>query len=254
MILELSILIIGIVIMLCMRKYRSFMLEPFSNEVKNEVENESYLYSCPSGYKSYHLKNGNTACCKGEIIANECMSDDVCLLNGKGTADMKKCTAVVTDGYKGKSNEHCPASMSSYYEDASKKGCTNGPLNTTMTGPLHPTQATCIIYDTLDMNITSLDSCYNQKEMDDFPAFGTNSTKSLVQAVPNAPVQVSIGFVDSNGMHRVAYTRASMQRFLDATKPTWRNQGMDLDKNINVAEVAKAYYVDRTILQEEIQL
>jgi hypothetical protein len=45
-----------------------------------------------------------------------------------------------------------------------------------------------------------------------------------------------------------------MQRFLDATKPTWRSQGMDLDKNINVAEVAKAYYVDRTIQQDDIQL
>jgi hypothetical protein len=249
MILELSILVISIA-MICLalylRNHDSTTAEPF------QVEEESYLHSCPSGYKSYHLSNGNTACCKGEIVANECMSDNACLLNGKGT--MEKCTTVITNEYKKKAMEQCPSSMSSYFEDMTKKGCTNGPLNITLTGPQHANQQTCTIYNTMDLNLNSLDSCSNQKEMDEFPCFGNNCMKSLVQAVPNAPVQIAVGFVDSNGMHRVAYTRASMQRFLDATKPTWRGQGMDLSKNVNVAEVAKAYYVDRTIPQEDVQL
>ena len=54
-------------------------------------------------------------------------------------------------------------------------------------------------------------------------------------------------------MHRVAYTQESLEVFLDATNPNWRSQGTDLSKNINVAEVAKAYYVDRTIDKNEIQ-
>jgi hypothetical protein len=249
MILELSILVISIA-MICLalylRNHDSTTAEPF------QVEEESYLHSCPSGYTSYHLANGNTACCKGEIVANECMSDDSCLLNGKGT--MEKCTTVITNEYKKKAIEQCPSSMSSYFEDMANKGCTNGPLNTTLTGPQHTTQKTCTIYNTMDLNLNSLDSCSNQKEMEEFPCFGNNCKKSLVQATPSAPVQVSVGFIDSNGMHRVAYTRASMQRFLDATKPTWRGQGMDLSKNVNVAEVAKAYYVDHTIQQEDIQL
>jgi len=255
MILELSILIISIA-MICLALYlRNHALstaEPF----QNTIEVESYLHSCPSGYKSYSLSNGNTACCKGEIVANECMSDDVCLLNGKGTDTMLKCTDVVTNEYKAKSAEQCPISMSSYFEDATtrKKGCTSGPLTSSLTGPQNASQPTCMIYNTMDMNLTSIDSCFNQKEMEEFSCFGNNCTKSLVQAVPNAPVQIAIGFVDSTGMHRVAYTRASMQRFLDATKPTWRNQGMDLDKNVNVAEVAKAYYVDKIIQQADIQL
>jgi hypothetical protein len=249
MILELSILIISIA-MICLalylRNHDSITAEPF------QVEEESYLHSCPSGYKSYHLTNGNTACCKGEIVSNECMSDDKCLLNGKGT--MEKCTTIIKNEYNKKAIEQCPSSMSSYFEDMTKKGCTNGNLNITLSGPQNTNQKTCTIYNTMDLNINSLDSCLNQKEMDEFPCFGDNCTKSLVQAAPNAPVQVSIGFVDSTGMHRVAYTRASMQRFLDATKPTWRSQGMDLSKNVNVAEVAKAYYVDRTIQQEDVQL
>jgi len=193
MILELSILVISIA-MICLalylRNHDSTTAEPF------QVEEESYLHSCPSGYTSYHLTNGNTACCKGEIVANECMSDDACLLNGKGT--MEKCTTVITNEYKKKAIEQCPSSMSSYFEYMAKKGCTDGPLNTTLTGPQHTTQKTCTIYNTMDLNLNSLDSCSNQKEMEEFPCFGNNCKKSLVQATPSAPVQVSVGFIDSN--------------------------------------------------------
>jgi hypothetical protein len=52
----------------------------------------------------------------------------------------------------------------------------------------------------------------------------------------------------------MAYTRESMTRFLDATKPNWREKGMDLDKNVNVAEVAKRFYVERTLGQDDIEL
>jgi hypothetical protein len=249
MILELSILIIGIAMMLLALYLRHHTTaEPFN------TEEESYLHSCPSGYKSYHLTNGNVACCKGEIISHECMSDEVCILSGKETPTIPKCTTVVTRGYNQKAQELCPPSLPSYFEDASKKGCTNGSLTLTLTGPKTPTQPTCMIYSTMDANLTALDSCSNQKEMEEYPCFGTNCTKSLVQTTPNAPVQIAIGFVDSTGMHRVAYTRASMQRFLDATKPNWRETGMDLSKSINVAEVAKAYYVDRTMQQADVQL
>lgn len=253
MIIELLILIIGIAMIMLARYLRSqeeirSTVEPF------ETEEESYLHSCPSGYKSYHLPNGNTACCKGEIIANECMSDDSCVLSGKESSTMPKCTTLLTNLYKEKSKEQCPASMPSYYETQSKKGCTNGPLNTTLTGPRTNAQPTCTIYSTIDENLNSMDSCSNQKEMEEYPCFGLSCSKSLVQPTPGKPVQIAVGFVDASGMHRVAYTRASMERFLDATKPNWRNQGMDLDKNINVAEVAKAFYVDRTLQQSDIEL
>jgi hypothetical protein len=255
MILELFILIIGIAMIMLARYLRNkeevlSTVEPF----ENQLEEESYLHSCPTGYTSYHLPNGNTACCKGEIIANECMSDNACVLSGKDTSTIPKCTTVVTNLYKQQAKEQCPASLPSYFEDQSTKGCTNGPLNTTLTGPRTTSQPTCKIYPTIDENLNALDSCSNQKEMEEYECFGTNCSKSFVQPTPGKPVQIAIGFVDSTGMHRVAYTRASMERFLDATKPNWRNQGMDLTKNINVAEVAKAYYVDRTLQQNDVEL
>ena len=46
----------------------------------------------------------------------------------------------------------------------------------------------------------------------------------------------------------------SIINYLNVVNPEWKNQGLDLSKNINVAEVAKAYYVDRTISENDIQL
>ena len=77
--------------------------------------------------------------------------------------------------------------------------------------------------------------------------------KSLTQTKKDTPVLITTTFTDSSGIQRTAHSRASMQRFLDATKPGWRDTGMDLSKNIIVAEVAKAFYVDRTLSQEDIQ-
>jgi hypothetical protein len=110
------------------------------------------------------------------------------------------------------------------------------------------------MYPTMEENTNSKDSCSNQKEMDEFPCFGLNCTKGLVQVAPNQPIKISVGFTDSSGMHHVAYTRASMERYLNVSNPKWRDQGIDLSKNVNVAEVAKAFYVDKTMKQDDVQL
>jgi hypothetical protein len=64
---------------------------------------------------------------------------------------------------------------------------------------------------------------------------------------------IAVGFTDSMGMHRTAYPKESIVNFLDVVNPSWKEQGMDLNKNINVAEVAKAFYVDKTMDQSKIQ-
>ena len=214
-----------------------------------------YLQTCPTGYNSFHDSDGSIMCCDGEIIANSCNGDRQCVLNGAG-GTVPNCTTFVLADYK-KKGEQCPTSMPSYYEKMDgkqmKKGCTTGDLNKTLDGPATTTQPKCIIYHELSKNIQSLDSCYNQKEMDNFPCFGDNCAKRLTQTTKDTPVLITVSFTDKSGIQRTAHTRASMQRFLDATKPSWRDSGMDLSKNIGVAEVAKAYYVDRTLSQEAIQ-
>lgn len=251
MIVELSILTIIIVVILFIRYKRQHTYELPYMEPFEDFE----LHSCPKGYKTYNLSNGDQACCNGDMIGKTCIGDS-CVLTGSGGGTVPKCSSIMLKEYKEKGENVCPPSLPSYFEDEvnKKKGCTSGPMNNTRTGPQQPTQPVCVIYSTMDENIKSKDSCWNQKEMEEFPCFGDNCTKTLVQTAANTPVQIAIGFTDSTGMHRMAYTRESMTRFLDATKPNWREKGMDLDKNVNVAEVAKRFYVERTLGQDDIEL
>ena len=250
--LELTVLIISILIILIFIYYQNN-----KNVVKIPVETfeNYYLDSCPSGFKSFYDNNGNIVCCDGEIVANKCISDNQCTLNGKGSQEMPNCTEVILSMYAEKSKTQCSASIPNYFEDNSKKikGCTAGALNSTLTGPKTSAQQTCKIYSTMPQNINSKDSCYNQQLLDKVPCFGNNCTKEIVQPSPNAPPLVAIGFTDTTGMHRVAYTQKSLENFLNAINPSWKNQGIDLTKSINVAEVAKAYYVDRTLDQSQVQ-
>ena len=222
--------------------------EPF----ENPRDDTFYLQSCPTEYKSFTDSDGSTLCCNGTIVANECNGDKQCTLTGPGTATIPNCTHFLQDTYK-KKGEQCPSSMPSYYEHLKEKGCTAGGLNKTMDGPGTTGQPVCKIYNTLDDNINKRNSCYNQKEMDNFPCFGTHCTKSLTQNKENTPVLITIAFTDSNGIMHTTHTRDSMKRFLDMTQPNWKDKGMNLNKNISIAEVAKAYYIDRTMQQDEIQ-
>ena len=249
--LELSVLIIGIVlILLFIYIYDSTSLQSSTEQFEN-----FYLSSCPSGYKSFYDAKGNIVCCDGDIMANKCLSDNQCTLNGKGTPDMPNCTDLIQRMYLDKSKEFCSSSLPNYFEDRAKniRGCMSGSLNNTMTGPKNFKQHTCYIFPEFEKNFNFINSCSNQRQLDSTPCFGNNCTKELVQPNPNAPPLVAIGFTDSSGMHRVAYTKQSMENFLNVTNPQWQNQGIELTKNINVAEVAKAFYIDKTMNQSEIQ-
>lgn len=249
--LELTVLLISIAIILVVLYLKDNM-----NSHKTEEKFENYyLSSCPSGYKSFYDNNGNTVCCDGEIIANKCLSDNQCTLNGGGTPDMPNCTELIKKLYEKRAKEYCTQSLPNYFEDRSKniKGCMTGPLNDTMTGPQKYDQPQCFIYPELEKNINLKNSCQNQKLLDNAQCFGNNCTKELVQPIPDVAPLVAIGFTDNSGMHRVAYTKQSLTNFLNTTNPQWQNQGTDLTKNINVAEVAKAFYVDKTMDQSQIQ-
>ena len=250
--LELTVLIISILIVIVIIYYQN---NKYKAQIPVETFEDYYLSACPSGFKSFYDNNGNIVCCDGQIVANKCLSDNQCTLNGKGTPGMPNCTDVILAMYAEKSKSQCSKSMPNYFEDNTKKikGCTAGSLNRTLTGPKTMSQQVCVIYPTLQENTNLKDSCTNQKLLDAVPCFSNNCTKEIVQPAPNAPPLVAIGFTDSTGMHRVAYTQKSLENFLNATNPSWKNQGIDLTKSINVAEVAKAYYVDRTLDQSQVQ-
>jgi len=250
--LELTVLLISITVLLLFVYFKNNTTE---NEIKEPFEN-FYLSACPSGYKSYYSNNGDNVCCDGEIIANKCISDNQCTLNGTGTTDMPNCTELIKRLYAEKAKEYCMPALPNYFEDKSKKikGCMVGPLNNTMTGPRENYQPKCVIYDTFEKNTNSVDSCANQKLLDLAECFGNNCSKQLSQFSKSAPPLVAIQFTDNKGMPHMAYTRSSAENYLNIVDPNWRNGWFDLSKNIIIAEVAKAFYIDKTIEQKDIQI
>lgn len=258
--LELIVLLISITALLLFVYFKNNTIE---NEIKEPYEN-FYLSACPSGYKSFYNNNSDTTCCDGEIIANTCISDNQCTLNGKGTPDMPNCTEFIKKIYAEKAKQYCMPALPNYFEDKSKKikGCMVGPLNDTMTGPRENYQPKCVIYDSQEKNNISIDSCANQKMLDSAVCFGNNCTKQLSKNHPLLPPLVAIQFTDNKSMPHTAYTRMSVERMWEtiySASPhyNWRNSPYMinmLSKDINIAEVAKAFYIDKTIEQKDIQL
>ena len=252
--LELTVLLISITVLLLFVYFKNNKIA--QNEIKEPFEN-FYLSGCPSGYKSFYSNNGDIVCCDGEIIANKCLSDNQCTLNGNGTADMPNCTELIKKIYSEKAKEYCMPALPNYFEDKSKKikGCMVGPLNDTMTGPREPYQPKCVIYDTFEKNNLSIDSCANQKLLDSAQCFGNNCGKRLIQYNPSAPPLVVIQFTDNKGMPHMSYTRSSLENYFNIVDPNWRNwEWFNISKSIFIAEVAKAFYIDKTIQQKDIQL
>ena len=248
--LELYILICCILLLLLLVSYKS--TEAFSNDTMNK-KTDYILTACPVGYISFNNKDGDTICCNGEIIAGSCITGKQCALTASNS--VSNCVSIVLKDYEQKASEFCPSSMQNYYENQKQtvKGCTSGDLNATMDGLEKSSQPACKIYNTLDANLHALDSCSNHKEMDAFPCFGNNCVKALTQTIADSPVLLTVTFTDTTGIHRTGSTRASLKRFLDATKPNWKDAGMDLSKNIAVAEVLKAVYIDKTMSNDDVQ-
>jgi len=246
--LELTFLVIIVIV-----AFIIIWLLPKNNEVDGieKVEQfNNYLQSCPSGFTSFYNQNGDMVCCDGQILANKCLGNQQCILNGNGTKDMPNCMTLLQGQYSQKGNNVCPSSMPQYFENSSNKtkGCTNGPLNQTMTGPKSSDQQTCVIYSSMEQNIKSGNSCYNYKKLDNLPS------SQLIQPNKNGPPLVMVELTDNMGIKHVGYTRDSLTNYLNALYPNWKEQGMDLSKNIMVAEVAKAFYIDKTMSANEIQL
>jgi hypothetical protein len=255
--LELYILVICIIVLLFVIYYYDIY-----NDVTEEGFNGTnyYLSSCPSGFKMDYDNNGNTICYVDEglnvslNLLKYKKDGKQCILNGQGTENMPNCVDYIMKYYQTQSIKFCSQSMASYFENNAekKKGCTRGELNETLTGPRFPTQPKCIIYANDNDNQYSVDSCLNQKELEEYPCFGNNCTKKLIQFGKKSPLLLSVNFSDNRGMPHTAYSKKSIVRYLNAVWPAW-SKHFNIDKIPENAEVAKKLYIDRTISRADLE-
>ena len=240
---------IEVIILICSIIVIFAILKTSNLKTDSTEKFDDYLTSCPGGYNLMYKDNGDMICYSGTIdnpdasvIANKCISSSQCVLNGPGTRDVPNCIDAIL-GYYAEESKQCPTSMPSYFQDNAIKGCTKGRLNNTFTGPATPQQPKCKIYKG-PLNKSSKDSCYNTKMLDEAECFGENCTKQIIIPFPGYPALIQIQFTDPNKMIRSAYTRASIIQYLDVIMPDWKTSGrsIDINKSLQVAEVAKEYY------------
>lgn len=251
---EFGVLLVLIIILLIGISYgqgASITLEPFS----------AYLSECPAGFKTFYAPSGDVMCCPGDVLGQQCLSDQVCTL-GAETPTIPRCIDAVKEEQEKKRKEICPPSMTSYFEDKGKKksGCTAGPLLDNMTGPRQSSQPTCYVYATQQENDAAANSCSNLKEMEEYPCFGTDCKKGFKQFdTPDGIQLIEVAFRDPAGIPRTSYTRASVKRdMLARVKKYNREFGAKekefLEKFPFISEVAKAYYVDKTLQDSDVYL
>ena len=134
--------LITLIALACIVWYIMLPSDTVEEEEHQEGFETHYLSFCPSGYKSSYNADGDVVCCDGEVVGGKCLADRKCTLNGKGTGDTPNCVDLMKREYIEKAATWCPASLPNYFEDRTKdvKGCTEGGLNTTMTGPKVTTQ------------------------------------------------------------------------------------------------------------------
>ena len=93
----------------------------------------------------------------------------------------------------------------------------------------------------------------NQKELEEYPCFGTNCTKQLVQYGRRTPLLLVINFTDAKGVPHTAYSKKSLIRYFDAVWGDWKKY-INIDRFMWSAEVAKKLFVDKTITKDDIDL
>jgi hypothetical protein len=240
--LEITFLVISMIITVIIVYYH------FKEPVES-FEDSFYLRSCPSGYNTlFYEENGDASCCDGELQNQKCRHERQCTL-GPGE---RNCATVVMKEYRKKAQQYCPANWI-YFEDSltNIKGCTQGPLNMTLSGPNDTNQAVCTIFPDSEENDNQITSCNNQRELESYPCFGDGCAKTYLTLKDNAPPVLRIETKVSNyrtpppnpPVPLVVFTRKSIERYRKAIGLP----DINLDTNSNIAEVAKRYYQGENI-------
>ncbi len=223
-----------------------------TRDKEEAFQDSTVLTFCPNGWKPFFSKRGDTDCCDGDVAGNTCSGKPMCSFSTN--SDLPACKDVLKQEYAKKAAQLCPSGMT-YYNGSNGSGCTSGSLNSSMTAPATTSQPHCIIYDTKEQDISSAASCFNQKRLSDVKCFGKDC-KASIEEIPGSPVAlIKISFTDYTGIRHTCYTKDSYIDYLTATKPELLKSGkFNPDKNIKIADVAKAYYIDKTLDKSQVEL
>jgi hypothetical protein len=209
---------------------------------------------CPGTSKSYTAKNGDTLCCEGNPAGTDCEGKTICTLSSTGSRTHPSCAEYLKSYYAAKGKQVCPRSLPQYYEDENSRAfCTNGLLNQELNAPANKAAEQCSIGGG---GMKDPKSCEVRVALDRMqcPAPGC---QKFAQAFGNEPVVLMANFRDSSLMTHTCYDKDSLfHLWRDILGPDWRAKlsHIDFEHNINFCDVAKKYYIDKTLSRNKIQV
>jgi hypothetical protein len=167
-------LIIWLVFIVISAVLIAYFIKLWNNDVPEFSMEGFQLQGCPSspaGLISYVNRVGDTLCCNGEVINNQCMGNDICSLTWvpplsgsiplcntyinslQATENAAKCFQTVTGD----------SSMNNYFinRQTGVQGCSRSKPTADGSAPSDMSKPYCRIYPTSAENMSNYDSCYN---------------------------------------------------------------------------------------------
>lgn len=209
---------------------------------------------CPGVTKSYVAKNGDNLCCDGNPAGTECEGVTVCTLSNINTAKkIPSCASYLRKYYNQKALQLCPKDLPQYYEDSAGIGfCTNDRINKEMNAPHSTTASKCSVKAT-DSDPTS---CKVLRALDVMHCPSPGCIKQAVALARGAPLVLQANFIDASKVSHACYDKASYFRYWEAILgPDWKSKvDINPDTNIMFCDVAKAYYIDKTLTKKNVSI
>lgn len=215
----------------------------------------SNISMCPLQTKAYVAKNGDNLCCEGNPNGTDCEGKVACTLSSMNSKEYPSCYKYLSDYYARKSRDVCPRSYPNYYEDDKGRGfCTSSPLNAQLSaGPSAPR---CSVGG---KGLLDPESCEVRLALDKMqcPSAGCSKSAFAPRNDKAYPVILQANFTDSMRITRNCYDKNSVINFWRSIfGEEWKSRTsfINPDRNIMFCDVAKKYFIDKTLQKKDIDV
>ena len=210
---------------------------------------------CPGISKSFVGKNGDNLCCEGNAAGTECEGKVICTLSSTNSKTNPSCAAYLSELYRKKGVEFCPKNIPNYFIDAKGRAfCTASRINNQLNAPQQPTALKCSIGG---KGMGDSESCEVQLALDKMPCPSPGCQKGALRSQPGKPVLLYANFNDAAGIQHICYDTASViRRWRNIFGEEWKSKVSHInpDRNIMFCDVAKKYYIDKTIQKKDVDI
>ena len=258
-------IIIGIILYFTVEGFSVY--EQFTSQIEGFADTDEYadstdikITSCPADTASYIDGGGRTVCCEGTVINGKCSGKNICSLS-EPIAGLPTCSAWLDAYLENKGAKRCPPSMPKYYENKVNSGCTAGNRNAQGTAPAS-TNKFCTLYRSEQDSLLKLDSCENQKMLEEAKCLSKPTTKVL-HNWGGVPPPVYCSGIDTGSLtplaclDDVAFIRAAdhWAKIYPPYMKNWREQSNNWGAQwkMNFCSVVQKVTVDKSLSFNDLE-